>query len=80
MTSSNPEASVANRVFVLHHSYEADGCDETKLIGIYSSKTKAEDAIKRLADQPGFREHPADFSIDPYRLDVDHWAEGFSRS
>ena len=64
-------------VYILQHSYELDGCDETKLIGIYSSLSSAEGAKQRLRLQPGFKDHPDDFAVDAYELDMDHWKEGF---
>lgn len=64
-------------VFVLQHSHELDGCDETKFIGVYSSLSSAEEAKQRLRLQPGFKNYPDDFSVDAYELDVDHWKEGF---
>ena len=64
-------------VYVLMHSYLSDGCDEMKLIGIYSSVESAEGACQRLRQQPGFDDHPNDFAIDAYELDMDHWTEGF---
>lgn len=64
-------------VYVLQHSHELDGCDETKMIGVYSSQQLAEAAIERLRQQPGFKDHPNDFFIDPYPLDQDHWTQGF---
>jgi len=64
-------------VHVLQHSHELDGCDETKLIGVYSSRASAEDAQQRLRLQPGFSDHPDDFALDAYELDIDHWMEGF---
>jgi len=65
-------------VYVLQHEYELDGCDEVKLIGVYSSREMAEAAIERLASKPGFVDHPSGFCIDPCELDQDNWAEGFS--
>ncbi len=65
-------------VFVLQHEYEAEGRDETKLIGVYSSRAAAEAAVTRLIEQPGFSRYPDGFSIDAYSLDRDHWTEGFS--
>ena len=58
------------------------------MIGVYDSLTTAEDATKRLAVQPGFRDSPNivdpqhdddenGFYIDEYRINEDHWAEGF---
>lgn len=65
-------------VYVLHHVRKDDKHgDDAKLIGIYRSENKANDAIKRLADQPGFCDHPDGFQTDRYELDRDHWSEGF---
>lgn len=66
-------------VFVLQHSHEIDGqvAEDSKLIGCYSSRTNAEAAIARLADKPGFRDHPQGFCIDRYVVDEDHWVDGF---
>ena len=65
-------------VYVLQHSHELDGCDETKLIGVYSSLASAEGAKQRLRLQPGFRDLPDDFALDAYELDIDNWKEGFT--
>ncbi len=68
-------------VYVLQHSYEIgeEGeFDETKLIGIYSSKEKAEKVIEIYKALPGFKEYPIScFHIDKYEIDKDHWSEGF---
>jgi len=66
-----------NEVWVVQHSYDLDGCEETKFIGVYSSKRKAHDAVARLRTQSGFRDHPKCFFVDQYTLDADHWIEGF---
>jgi len=63
--------------FLLQHSYELDDCEETKIIGIYSSKEHAERAIQRLRSLPGFRNRPDNFHIDGYPVDQDHWTEGY---
>jgi hypothetical protein len=65
-------------VFVLQHSYDLDGCDETKFIGVYGTREAAEAALARLQTAPGFHERPHDFSIERYELDRDHWGEGFT--
>lgn len=68
-------------VYVLHHVRKDDEYgDNAKLIGIYHSAAKANDAIARLAGLPGFRDHPEGFHADSYELDKDHWTEGFSLS
>ena len=65
-------------VYVLHHVRSDDEYgDDAKLIGVYRSQEAAADAVTRLSDQPGFRQHPSGFHVDAYRLDQDHWTEGF---
>ncbi|MFN3189951.1 MAG: hypothetical protein ACE361_05455 [Aureliella sp.] len=67
-----------NSVFLLHHVRADDEHgDDAKLIGVYRSLSAADAAIARLSDQPGFRDHPAGFTVDEYTLDKDHWTEGF---
>jgi homoserine kinase type II len=68
-------------VYVLHHIREDDKyAEDAKLIGVYRSEESARAAISRLAGVPGFREYPAGFSFERYKLDMDHWCEGFVRS
>ena len=76
-------------VYVLQHCHVMpNGDDDSKLIGIYSSRAAAEAAVLRLRGQPGFRERPRivnaevdqdanGFYIDEYRMDEDHWREGY---
>lgn len=64
-------------VFLLQHSYEQGECEETKIIGIYSSKAKAEETIERFKNIIGFKEHQDCFYIDEYDIDKDNWIEGF---
>ena len=49
-----------------------------KLIGVYGSQEKAQEAVDRLRLVEGFRDHPNGFSIDRYIVDQDHWAAGFA--
>ncbi len=65
-------------VFLLHHLYDLDGTEETKFIGVYSSRDAAKLAVERLGRLPGFCDHPDDFHIEAYRVDEDHWTSGFS--
>lgn len=68
-------------VYVLHHVRKDDKYgDDAKLIGIYRSEGNANDAIKRLANRPGFRDQPDGFQTGRYELDRDHWTEGFGIS
>jgi hypothetical protein len=65
-------------VYVLHHVRTDDAFGEdAKLIGVYRSQGAAEDAVLRLMVQPGFCDNPEGFTIDGYRLDQDHWQDGF---
>jgi hypothetical protein len=66
-----------NTVFIVKHSYEKGPCDETKMIGVYSSQLEAEHAVARLSLQPGFNEKPECFFISEYELNKDHWTEGY---
>ena len=67
-----------NAVYLLHHAYaDAAGCDEVKLVGVYSSDAAAKAAVDRLRKQPGFRDRPSDFHVEAYELDKDHWTEGY---
>ncbi len=65
-------------VYVLHQVVrEFEDDEDAKLIGVYSTEDEARAAVARLANQPGFYEHPEGFQIDSYPLDKDHWSEGF---
>ncbi len=65
-------------VFVLQnvHSRE-DGDEDVKFIGVYSSREKAQQAVARIGRLPGFADAPDGFHIDEYRVDQDHWVEGY---
>jgi hypothetical protein len=66
-------------VFVLQHVHiQEDGVEDVKFIGVYSSDAKARAAVARLSRLPGFVEAPDGFHIDEYRIDQDHWAEGYT--
>ena len=70
-------------VYALWHSYELmddDGPrDEDKLIGIFSTREKAQDVMKSLKGKEGFRDHPVScFQIDAMQLDRVGWEEGFT--
>ena len=65
------------RVFLLQHTVPRDDHENTKLIGVYSDQARADEAIRRLKTKPGFRDPIGDFTIGPYILDQDYWADGF---
>jgi len=67
-----------DQIYLLQHSYEIDGYDETKLIGIYSSRKLAEKSMEICYQRPGFREYSKDcFHIDKYEVNKSYWEEGF---
>ncbi|MGV8040648.1 MAG: hypothetical protein AB2L07_11390 [Thermoanaerobaculaceae bacterium] len=66
-------------VYVLLHSHEIqEDKEDIKLIGVYSSAERGRESITRLSSQPGFRESPEGFHLEPYEVDVDNWTEGFA--
>lgn len=54
--------------------YEENGM---RLIGLYSSKLQAQEAVARLMGKKGFRDWPGGFRIYESRLDDDVWTSGF---
>lgn len=65
-------------VFVVQHSHEmVDGVEDVKFIGVYSSRAAAAAAVDRLSRRRGFADAADGFHVAEYRLDQDHWAEGF---
>jgi hypothetical protein len=65
-------------VFVLQHVHSReDGVEDIKFIGVYSSRETAQEAVARMGRLPGFVDAPEGFHIDEYRVDQDHWVEGY---
>jgi hypothetical protein len=65
-------------VYLLHHVREMNPNEEdSKLIGVYSSRRKAEEAQSRSSRLPGFRKYPDGFIIDRHILNEDGWTSGF---
>jgi hypothetical protein len=87
MESLHPTAPTT--VFVVQHLHVHENGEEcVKMIGVYESRRAAEQAVRRLATQPGFRDHrnivdplrddeKSGFYIDAYRVGEDHWTEGY---
>ncbi|MFG2577057.1 hypothetical protein [Streptomyces sp. NPDC048481] len=61
------------------HIDEQDG-DDVKLLGVYSTRGKAEERRRRARLVPGFAEEPDCFVIDAYTIDEDEWSGGFVRA
>jgi hypothetical protein len=65
-------------VFLAMHVFRyEDGHDNIRVIGIFSSKRRAQEAIRHLRDKPGFRYRKRAFEVSRYVLDLRHWTEGF---
>ena len=69
-------------VFLLWHIHDTtDDCgihEEEKLIGVFSSEAKANEAIKQLKGRVGFRDYPLNcFEIHKFQMDRLRWADGF---
>jgi len=65
-------------VFIVHHVRQLpDGHDEVKLIGVYASPTRAQEAIDRTRPLTGFRDYPDGFTVNRYVVGQDHWQDGF---
>jgi hypothetical protein len=66
-----------NSVYKVDHSYELNQCDETKFIGVFSSYDMAQQIVEEYKKLPGFKDHPNDFYIQDYDINVSEWREGF---
>ncbi len=65
-------------VYALWHRHEDEmGYDHDTMLGIYSTRQKAEQALAMLRDKPGFVDHPGGFEIDDCTLDKTALVEGF---
>jgi hypothetical protein len=66
------------RVYLLWHAADPDDLGNACLLGVYSSREKAEARQREAAMLPGFRRVPTGFVIDEYAVDEHHWREGTS--
>lgn len=66
-------------VYLLEHAYEYGENEEVKLLGVYSSRKKAEEAVDRYFELPGFKDHPRQcFCISKLAINEDTgFSEGF---
>ena len=65
-------------VFLLQHVHAlGDDEEDVKVIGIYSTRQRADEAVERMHALPGFKDAPDGFCIDRYHLDEDQWTEGY---
>ena len=82
MSSIQAENGVQSNVFLLWHTHaltdDFGTHEEVKLIGVFSSKAKACEAVELLKHKEGFRDYPPQcFMIDRTKLDQTSWADGF---
>lgn len=73
-------ASPHNAVFFLWYEFEGESYeeDDSKLVGVYSSRGAALAALDRLKDKPGFREADNNcLQIEEYELGLIHWEDGY---
>ena len=65
-------------VFSVSHSYTIHRyLDDERMIGVFSSREKAEQAVEDLKKQNGFILHPDDFDISELDLNDLLWKSGF---
>ena len=76
-------------VFIVDHlNVHPSGHEDLKCNGVYRTYELAHAAVERLKTQPGFCDKPelinpeidedeAGFYISEYKLDKDHWTEGY---
>lgn len=50
--------------------------DHEKLLGVYTTRPKAEAALVQLRDKPGFHDHPDGFEIRRGKMDGTAWTYG----
>lgn len=72
MVTSNPTT------YELWHDRYDGRQDHDKLLGIYSTREKAEQGLAMLRDKPGFCDHPDGFEILDGPVDQTCWLEGFA--
>jgi RHS repeat-associated protein len=65
------------KVYLLTHYRNEEELDGFKIIGVFSSESKASDAISALKKMPGFRDYPESFNIGGYEIDKVFWGDGF---
>ena len=64
-------------VFLVWHDHQIEGESNEKLLGIFSSRLKAEQRVREAGGQLGFEDFPDGFTIDMYKLDESQWTDGF---
>ena len=68
---------MSDTVYILWFELEQKHEDSKLFIGAYSSESEAKAAIERIKGEKGFVNFPEGFRIYPYKLNEDHWRDGF---
>ncbi|MDD1622336.1 MAG: hypothetical protein LUQ11_12735, partial [Methylococcaceae bacterium] len=62
---------------VTHFRPDLEADSAIKIIGIFDTYETASAWVEKLKAEPGFSEHTAGFSIEPYKLNQCYWNGGF---
>lgn len=69
---------MANSVFLVFHTHAFDDdSEDVKLLGVFSTKGCAENAMSNASELPGFRDCVEGFHIEEYHIDRMEWTEGY---
>ena len=65
-------------VYLLWHMHRIPDSDvDAKLLGVYSTRERAEERQEQARKLEGFRDAPDGFLIDECPVDRDQWPEGY---
>jgi hypothetical protein len=65
-------------IYVLwHFRTDEQGCDHDKMLGVFSTRDKAQQALDFLRDKSGFKDYPDGFEILSGAMDEYGLKEGF---
>ncbi len=76
---SSKKSTAPMSIDVVYLLWHTDAYGDEKLIGVYRTEADAHAALERTDAKPGFSDKGGLFEIADYRLNKDHWTEGFDR-
>ncbi len=66
------------KVYFIYYVYEfKDGHDYVKLLGAFSSREKAKEALLNIKKNPALKKHKKFFIIDVDKINFLGWTEGY---
>jgi hypothetical protein len=75
---TKPAQEPSPSVYLLQHvAREGSEDEDVKTLGIFSSRKKAEDAIRRFRTLAGFKRYPNGFYFSRFAVNQLQWLEGF---